>query len=119
MSVFLAVTAENKIISPRLGKVCPVGHHVPGQSPLLLCVDHGGMEPQRVPEDVGDLVPVHHPGPGRPGRVLGPVGEMVEEDPAGDRRLGKAGAGQAFLCMIRMPMCLNAHYRVKFIKICP
>ena len=75
------------LISPRLGKVCPVSHHVPGQSPLLLSVRHGGVEPQGVPEDVGDLVPVHHSSPGGPGRVLCAMVEMVEEDPGGERKL--------------------------------
>ena len=42
------------------------------------------MEPQRVPEDVGDLVPVQDPGPVRPGGVLCPVVEVVEEDPGGE-----------------------------------
>ena len=78
---------DDRIISPRLGKVCPVSHQVSGQSPLLLSVSHGGMEPERVSEDVGDLVPVHHSGPGRPRGVLCPMVEVVEEDPGGERKL--------------------------------
>lgn len=38
------------------------------------------MEFERVTEHVGDLVPVHDPGPGRPRGVLRPVVEMIHED---------------------------------------
>ena len=67
--------------SPGFGKVCPEGHHVPWQRPLCLRVLQGGPGPQGVAEHVGDLVPVHDPGPGGPRRVLRPVAELVEEDP--------------------------------------
>ncbi len=63
--------------SPGLGKVGPRRHHLPAELPLRLRV--GELEPllERLPEDVGDLVPVQHPGPLGPGGVGGAVVEVV------------------------------------------
>ena len=83
--MFLADWRQWSRISPRLGKVCPVSHDVPGQPPLLLSVDDGGVESQGVSEHVGDLVPVQNPRPAWPGGVLGAVVELVEENPGGEK----------------------------------
>ena len=86
---------------PGLGKVGPVGHHVARQLSLLLsvptatsmqiffnsiqiflphvCPHTCWLVTQRVPEHVGDLVPVHDAGPRRPGRAGSAVAEVVEE----------------------------------------
>ena len=84
--LFLILFLLLLLFLPRLGKVCPVGHHVPGQAALLLGVGDGGVEPERVPEDVGNLVTVHHSGPLRPRGVHRPVVEVIHEDAVGKKK---------------------------------
>ena len=60
---------------PCLGKVGPVGHHVPGEDPVLVGVAQGGVE--RLAKDVVDLVAVHDSRPVGPGVHARPLVEVI------------------------------------------